>query len=361
MSLKICSRALCSVPFTRSSIFFKTPLQSKIGVVANNHFQKSILPATQGVLVRHFSLSRPTDLSSDLFNFIKKIQRTQDQIDSFLIDRVDGEHLIEGYRLQIEIYLKTGGSPNVKDEEGNTLYDRAALTHDQKLIALLTKAGANRSIGYKLDHRDLFELMRDIIATKKHIDRNPADKFIKYSEHLLEGFMWRLEEHYLKPGGDPNNCDKDGNTLMHLAASANNLQLMKLLLKYKGIHPPKQQDRVGNFSSSAQARSDHLELVNELITSKKEADKHYSRKIAGGILYVDYLFEKFYYRLERLENTYLKLGGNPDSCDENGNTLLHLAASADNLDLIRLLLAYNADPLRKNNKGEIPSIPWNKL
>ncbi|MDR1590913.1 MAG: ankyrin repeat domain-containing protein [Puniceicoccales bacterium] len=50
----------------------------------------------------------------------------------------------------------------------------------------------------------------------------------------------------------------------------------------------------------------------------------------------------------------LEAGGNPNTQDKNGMALLHQAVMAKNLDMVALLLEYNADPNLADNDGGLP-------
>lgn len=53
-----------------------------------------------------------------------------------------------------------------------------------------------------------------------------------------------------------------------------------------------------------------------------------------------------------IAKTLLEMGANPNLADKNGLTPLHLATMAESEELVSMLINYNADKYKMNNKGK---------
>ena len=53
--------------------------------------------------------------------------------------------------------------------------------------------------------------------------------------------------------------------------------------------------------------------------------------------------------------SFLTIINQPDSSDDDGNTLLHLAVKAESLEIVDLLLTLGANPSIKNSRSETPA------
>lgn len=141
MSLKICSSLISPALTFRNGVFSRTALQSSVGLFASNHFQNSVPPMSpwQGnAQVRHFAKSPKIDHEFDLFGLFESIKYTRIKIDSWKADAAYGEHLIKNcYKYRIERYLKEGGDPHIRDDEGNNLMHMAAAAQDRDLCIML--------------------------------------------------------------------------------------------------------------------------------------------------------------------------------------------------------------------------------
>ena len=61
-----------------------------------------------------------------------------------------------------------------------------------------------------------------------------------------------------------------------------------------------------------------------------------------------------YHSNKELASIFLQGGGDPNSCDSELNTCLHIAMRKGNIDIVFLLLDYGADLTRKNNNKNTP-------
>jgi ankyrin repeat protein len=158
--------------------------------------------------------------------------------------------------------------------------------------------------------KDALVTLEEILAKREENTINEQDTATKSSPLLLAVTAQNLSiaKKFLSLGADPNIINIKNNFPLRRACLKKNNALITLLLSY-GSDP-------------------------NLLYKKK------------SLLYA-MILSKDMIRSEIL----LKHGADPNFCDENGNSCLHLAVKQKNSELVALLLKYGANPELKNAKG----------
>ena len=194
----------------------------------------------------------------------------------------------DGYYEIAEVLLKNGANPNMLYKNNWTLLLTATNKNNLELVKLLLKYGAKKTIDTKNDY-----------------DFNPLNLAIA-DEH------YDIAETLLKNGANPNILYKNNWTLLLSATNKNNIELVKLLLKYG-------------------AGKTINENNNKLINALKIALSKEHHEIA---------------------KTLLENGANPNIKDNNGWTPLMSAIKNGDVKIVELLLHYNANIYCRNNLGK---------
>lgn len=273
-------------------------------------------------------------------------------------------------KMPIIVADKFGKTPFHLAVEGkgriNTMFTVNEFLND---IKKRTKFGKFQSLAHTL-----------VLDTKDKFFCKTALHFAVANEDL------KIVENLLAFGAKPNQLDSEGNTPLHIASEKRNEEMMKLLVRNgadpkipnkKGYLPilqtpieilkkePKAKVTESKELLSLEEKMKNLEeLIHLVVTSNFEGVKKL-------------LSDKKYYSLLNLKNaqghlvlnkavnrgdlnivtTLLGRGANPNTCDDNGNTALHIAARECDVEIIKVLMPCALDSLFQTNKeGKSPII-----
>ena len=152
----------------------------------------------------------------------------------------------------------------------------------------------------------------------------------------------------LEYNAEVNSPNEDGSTPILVASSNGNIDLFQLLLAHNAdvfIH-----DNIGNTPLHFAASGGHLEVARILLELKADVDSLNSEGLTPLQRALDGR------RKEYLDIVCLLLNHGADEKvhDENGNTLLHFAATEGHIEIARMLLERKVDVNSLNGEGLTP-------
>ncbi len=156
-------------------------------------------------------------------------------------------------------------------------------------------------------------------------------------------------EHFIQRGVDVNKSDADGHTPFMNAASQNALPIVTYLLEQQGNHNA--LDNAGRSSLTKAVEHNSADVVDLLL--KKGAKSNILDDKGNSIAY--YLLKAYEPKKTGPFDAKLRLllekGVTMTAIQENGNTLLHIAARENNLGLLERLEEFKIPIDHLNNEG----------
>ncbi|UPT64937.1 MAG: ankyrin repeat domain-containing protein [Hyphomonadaceae bacterium JAD_PAG50586_4] len=198
--------------------------------------------------------------------------------------------------------------------------------------------------------RDNLEIARAILKARgAGALSRPIWKSYLPLHHAVRWGAENIIDDLLAQGADPDAYTKKRRTPLHFAAGSSEAseRVCATLLNAIKKPPDHHRDQFGRtpLFYAVTARPD---LIPRLL----EAGSDLAAQTYGGQTALHRLVQK--HRNETLKRL-LPTGGDIDAIrDGRGETLLHAAADADNLDLMEWLLARGASPVARNEKGFEP-------
>ena len=244
----------------------------------------------------------------------------------------------------LALLLAHKADPNVRDEKGRTLLDRALQQHATKIVDLLHTYGAHKGVGAihnTIMHQDIGELK--LLLSSQPETANEKDRYGNYPIHLsvkylnLEILKLLLDHH-----ADVNVRNKEGFTALHLGAGSK--EATALLIAHGADVNAKADDRYSyTVLHMAVASRDSLSL---LIAHGADVNA----KANNGLTVL--------HRVVDSKDTMALLiahGADVNARDQWGDTPLHLAVRRiNNKEAVELLIANKADVNAEDKNGFTP-------
>ena len=262
----------------------------------------------------------------------------------------------------LNYFVEKGLSLDSVDEQGNGIFQYAAKGGHIPLLKTLIAKGADYKITNTKGENALF------MAAQGTRGQQHGKAVFEYLEglslktglvneegknllHLISGRNTNEDLfHYLIAKGlDVNLQDGEGTTPLMNASRGNGLEVVKLLGEY--VEDIDVQDKKGRSALALAVSRNRPEVVKFLL--EQEADFSVNDKSGNTLAY--YLIQTykagnpkdFETKWELLEAAGLGL----NDLQHDGNTLLHLAAKANNLPLLKRLEEFDMDINKKNDEG----------
>lgn len=213
---------------------------------------------------------------------------------------------------KIRSYLREDVPINAKNSNGQTLLHLAVSNGNSGLVRLLLNNGARLNV---ISNEGFTPLHVSIMNRKYEI-----------TSQLIESAISKLEPVELVNFLDAQSeVDKD--TALHLAARADQPELVKLLLRAGAIHDPRNE--YGSTPSQLTGHKDYLDMATHLIVCAEKDKTEQALNILA--------------QRPKLVNARDTL---------TGCTALHLAVARRNINLIDGLLNFGADVTLPSNSGQ---------
>ena len=279
----------------------------------------------------------------------------------------------------VSMLLAKGASAQAKDDYGNPILGVAVLYNSLPLAKLLLKHGANPNTALKVSVRFPDELslssapllhvavvgqMRDMTILLLQYGGNEfINSLTTFDDGSLGGILaQRAPLHFvcsevsdtpedeqsdikvikllLSHGANVNVQDSIGHTSLHCAAQANKLAVAKLLVQ-SGVDITL-INAYGDSALDYAVLGNAPGIVDVLMSKNKnlfQAECAFANAVFADNVSIAKIFIKY---------------GVKGTCTDCGNTLLHVVASRNNIELAKLLLNLGLDPKAKNDNGFTP-------
>ncbi|MEM0941231.1 MAG: ankyrin repeat domain-containing protein [Bacteroidota bacterium] len=264
----------------------------------------------------------------------------------------------------IEYFLDNGLDIHSVDENGNGIFNHAAKTGNQEFMEqLIDKYGvdfhknaetnenailfASTRYGYSDDEtgRTFYEYLEGL-----GLDPTIVSNEGKTALHnlALRTDSKELFEYFLNKEVDVNQIDEEGNNVLINASSKRSKEIISLILENTDNINLENNDGISSFTRAL--KYNKLEVAKYL--QSKGADIKVMDKKGYDLGYhlVDAFksMETFIKKMDYL----VSLGYDPLSTQKDGSTLLHVAISKQNVELLKYLVELGIDINAKDNNGQ---------
>ncbi|WP_026452673.1 ankyrin repeat domain-containing protein [Aequorivita capsosiphonis] len=263
---------------------------------------------------------------------------------------------------QLDYFTSKGIDLKSIDKDGNGIFNYAARKGNVRFLEQLVKKG----VDYKILNKDggnafmfaaqgtrgfsnslpVYEYLKSIGLEPNIVTKDGSTPLHRLAYSNTDPAIFNL---FLKAGANVNQKDADGNTPFLNAASKNDLEIVKLLSKNV-----KDMDATNNNGQTALMLAyggNSPEVVEFLLKN----DANLSLKDADGNSIGYYLLESFNAKKPEDFETKLKIIQKNDiqlnTVQAEGNSLYHLAAKANDLDLLKRLAGFDMDVNATNDEG----------
>ncbi|WP_310991022.1 ankyrin repeat domain-containing protein [Aequorivita marina] len=251
----------------------------------------------------------------------------------------------------LDYFISKGIALNSTDKNGNGIFNYAARKGNVRLLKQLVKKGVdykslNKNGGNAFmfaaqgtrgfsNSLPVYEYLKNLGLEPNIVTNSGSTPLHRIAYTNTDPAIFTL---FLKAGVKVEQKDSDGNTPFLNAASKNDLEIVKLLSKQvKNIDHKNNKGQTALMLAYANNSVDVVELLLQ-----KGAD--ISLKDANGNNMAYYLLESFNTKKPTEFNTKLELLQKKEvalnTVQGEGNTLYHLAAKTNNLNLLKQLASY---------------------
>ncbi|WP_339839741.1 ankyrin repeat domain-containing protein [uncultured Maribacter sp.] len=263
---------------------------------------------------------------------------------------------------ELNFFLNKGLKLDSTDEEGNGIFNYAAKKGNIDFLKLLVSKGVdykslNKNGGNAFmfasqggrgfsNSLSVYEYLQSLGLEPNSIENNGSTPLHRLAFNTKDEAIFEL---FLSAGSDVNQADEEGNTPFLNAASRNKLSIVQLLSK-----DVKQIDATNNNGETALMLAVHdnqVEVVEFLL--QKGAAMNAKDETGNTVAY--FLAESFNKRTVDAFDAKLKMlkakGLKLNTVQAEGNTLYHLAAKNNDLDLLKKLSNNDIEINAKNDEG----------
>lgn len=259
-----------------------------------------------------------------------------DNSNNYALDKlitINAERYDSKYARNILEYALSSGSSVLKentlenldidavDKYDQTLLEKYTIDNNLRLVSLLMEYGANSNI-------------------EDHYGNNLLHIAVKNDSYSIINYLIN------KNGMDLDARDENGQTLLELYVTNNNIDLVKKLIENGADSSIK--DRNGNNLLHIAAQNDAYNIISYLM-SRNSMDLDARNENGQTLLELYVTNNKIDLVKELIEN-----GADSSTSNSKGNNLLHIAARYGSSELINLLLKKGVKANRKNEDGRLP-------
>ena len=161
-----------------------------------------------------------------------------------------------------------------------------------------------------------------------------------------------LAETALAKGADPLRCDEDGDHVVSVAIKTGNIEWVHRMVAHIGPASPALEPLfldMAYSSPEAGSRVPFIQAIRSLIEMEGGVQHWLDARDENGNTP---LIIAAATKQEDLVDTFLAMGANPNVQANDGNTALHYAITEDRGDIVKRLLACDADASLKNAAGK---------
>ncbi|AZQ59430.1 ankyrin repeat domain-containing protein [Maribacter sp. MJ134] len=248
------------------------------------------------------------------------------------------------------------------DDEGNNLFHYAARGGNIELLKKLIEKGLSYNSLNKLGGNAILmasqgaDQLKDGLTTFKYLENLGLEANItdKQGRNPLHAIAYKsddlsLFEYFIEKGVDVNKQDKGGDSPFMNAANSNTLSVVEFLFDY--VEDINTKDENGRSALAMAVNRNSADIVKYLL--QKGADSKTVDVKGNSLAY--YLMNSFNAKKPEVFEAKLKAlqksGLVMTTAQNNGNTLLHLAAKENDLTLLKRLEKFNIGINQRNNDG----------
>lgn len=270
---------------------------------------------------------------------------------------------LENYEM-VEYMLSKGASLDATDQDGNGLFYYTARKGNIQMMELLiekgltykefNKKGANAMIAAASGGRRAngLEVFKYLESKGVKVNVTTDDGTTPLTAIAASTDDPAVINYFVSKGVDINQADKDGNTPLMMAASRNNLEMVKLVESKSDKINASNKD--GQSALTMAVSGNKAEVVQYLLDegAKAKISDANGNNLAYYVVksYSPRSAEDFEKKVTILESK----GVDFQASQEKGNTLLHLATEENDLYLVKKVAALRVDVNQANSEGVTP-------
>ncbi|WP_423999214.1 ankyrin repeat domain-containing protein [Maribacter sp. IgM3_T14_3] len=263
---------------------------------------------------------------------------------------------------ELDFFLSKGLALDSKDNDGNGIFNYASKKGNIDFLKLLVEKGVDykslnnnggnafmfASQGGRGFSNDLpvYTYLKGLGLEPNIVQKNGSTPLHNLASGNKDAAIFEL---FLKAGADVNQADEEGDTPFLNAAARNELAIVQLLAK--NVTNINAANNSGETALMLAAHDNTADVVAFLIDKGAEINA----KDATGNTAAFYLADSFSKRNAAAFDAKLALlkskGLKFDTVQGEGNTLYHVAAKKNDLDLLKKVSDFNIDINAKNDEG----------
>ena len=255
-----------------------------------------------------------------------------------------------GMYQMVDILLKKGADPNIRNENGETALILASLNGHYQVVEILLEKGADPNIhdndgwtalivASQNGHYQVVEILLEKGADPNIHKNNGWTALIEASQ---EGH-YQVVEILLEKGADPNIHANDGWTALIVASQNGHQRVVELLLE-KQVNPNVQNSKNGRTALIQASGNGHYQVIEILL--EKGANPNIHDNDGWTALIVASLFGHY-----QVVEILLEKGADPNIHDNDGWTALIVASQNGHQRVVELLLEKQVNPNVQNSKN----------
>ncbi|HET8804632.1 MAG TPA: ankyrin repeat domain-containing protein [Aequorivita sp.] len=263
---------------------------------------------------------------------------------------------------EVDYFISKGISLNSRDNEDNGIFNYAARRGNVNFLKALVKNGIDYKTPNKTGGNAFlfvaqgtrgFENKLEVYTYLQSLELQPnmvtKDGYTPLHRLAYGNTDKTIFQFFLEAGADVNQKDSDGNTPFLNAASRNTLEMVQLLSK--NVKDYNTTNNKGQTALLLAIGGNSPEVVQYLLQNGSDA----MAKDASGNNAAYYLAESFNTKETEVFERKLKMLQEKDvklnTVQANGNTLYHLAANKNNLELLKRISTFDIPINAKNSEG----------
>ncbi|APQ18635.1 ankyrin repeat domain-containing protein [Maribacter hydrothermalis] len=262
----------------------------------------------------------------------------------------------------LKFFLDNGLALDSKDEDGNGIFNYASKKGNIDFLKLLVEKGVDyKSLNNKGGNAFMFAsqsgrgfsnglpvyvYLKGLGLEPNIVETSGSTPLHRLASGNKDAAIFEL---FLKAGADVNQADEEGNTPFLNAAARNELAIVQLLAK--DVQDFNTANKAGETALMLAAHDNNSKVVGFLIENGAEVNvQDATGNTAAYFLAESYTkrnADAFDAKLSLLTSKGLKL----NAVQGEGNTLYHVAAKKNDLELLKKISEFNIDVNAKNDEG----------
>ncbi|WP_367364665.1 ankyrin repeat domain-containing protein [Candidatus Tisiphia endosymbiont of Nedyus quadrimaculatus] len=241
----------------------------------------------------------------------------------------------------VELLLGYYTDVNAKNSLGNTLLHIAVKSKSKKIVELLLNGNTDVNIAF-LHNSPLYiaisnnstEIVELLLTKLQTVTKEELFKAVKNGNTQIVQLL-------LPKITNIDAIDYSGRTALHIASSDGNINMVEFLLQHQANPNTKDNEQKTPLESAISNNS--TEIVELLLTKLQTVTKEELFKaVKNDNTHIIQLL------LPKITNIDI------NTIDYSGRTELHIASSDGNINMVKFLLQYQANPNTKDNKQKTP-------